>query len=695
MNRKYFATIAAITIAITAIRVTYSLILWRYTADSDMWMLLADSSQYLSSGHYTPQYPQSIYYGMYSVGIHTLVSTLSVFTGINLFAFAQYPLQIITPVLMTATIYIIASNSGENKHWCIPLMILYIGTFNGLTHQQSRMIEECVGYILFFGALLLFYLYYNGRSSKAYTFWMLTALMLATVFTHQLSFIAMSIVAMPFVVRELKFAALAYIPLVFLPWYIFYSVVNGYVGAFASVYPFAIIGLVALYAVFMLIDQINVSTIITRIRTFVRGNHNVGNPSQPRESQIRHMRAGYVLLSTFLLGLFVIGHSFLTRFQSGYIPYLLPIAPLVVYAALRTLKHDDLNRGGYNKAFYRYLVTTLIFLSLAMVIGFIIQFEVGSTNEVASGGNRSVESLSGIDIGGRLLNWVAVVYGIIATMGLIQAVRDAHNTELLKFVRGVVPILIIVSLINVAVLALNFDRSFNVVGPVDSRAQAGMLWTVGKDSGAITLTDNKNSPPYRYYTGELVASDWGGKNSSMLEGISFKKLRTWSGYNTTGIDYLFVTTSPDKFFDGKVNVAQGSWDRDVEGLNNIDRIDKVYTNGFAHYYKVEKDHVPKFLGLYRSATPPQSAGTDVTWTVVAYDQNGGQLKYKFFLSGPSTGFNFTVVQDWSTNNTWVWHTTANDVGYNQVAVHIMNDYDIRLSADNSYDYMAGQRYIIT
>ena len=179
------------------------------------------------------------------------------------------------------------------------------------------------------------------------------------------------------------------------------------------------------------------------------------------------------------------------------------------------------------------------------------------------------------------------------------------------------------------------------------------------------------------------------------EDISFKKLRTWAGYNTTGIDYLFVTNSPDKFFDGKVNVAQGSWDRDIEALNNIDRIDKVYTNGFTHYYKVEKDHVPKFLGLYRSVAPPQPAGTNVTWTVVAYDQNGGQLKYKFFLSGPSTGYTFTIMQDWSTNNTWVWHTTANDVGYNQVAVHIMNDYDIRLSADNSYDYMAGQRYIIT
>lgn len=695
MNRRYFATIAAITVAITAVRVAYSLLLWRYTADSDMWMLLADSNQYLVSGHYTPQYPQSIYYGMYSVGMHALVSTFSTLTGINLFTFAQYPLQIITPVLMAATIYIIASNSGERKHWCIPLMILYIGTFNGLTHQQSRMIEECVGYILFFGALLLFYLYYNERVSKTYTFWMLTALMLATVFTHQLSFIAMSIVAMPFVVRELRFAALAYIPLIFLPWYTFYSVVNGYVGAFASVYPFAIIGLVALYAVFMLVDRLNIPVIITRIRLFAKSGYKIDNPSQTLSSKINHTRAGYILLSTFLLGLLVIGYSFLARFQSGYAPYLLPIAPLVAYAATQSLKRNGLSKRSDDKAFYRYLFIILIFLSIAMVIGFILQFEVGSASEVVSGGNRSVDSLGGIDVGGRLLNWVAVIYGIIATIGLIQAVRDTRSTKFSKLVRGVIPILIAVSLINVAVLALNFDKSFNVVGPVDGRARAGMSWTVGKDPGAITLADSKNSPPYRYYTGELVASDWGSKNSSMLEGMSFKKLRTWLGYNSSGIDYLFVTNSPDKFSNGKVNVDEESWNRDIGSLNNIDRIDKVYTNGFVHYYKVDKDHVPKFIGLYRSISPPQPAGTDVTWTVVAYDQNGGQLKYRFFLTGPSTSYNPTIVQDWSTNNTWVWHTTASDKGYNQIAVHIINDYDIRLSADNSYDYMAGQRYVIT
>ena len=695
MNRRYFATVAAITIAITAIRVTYSLLLWKYTADSDMWMLLADSKQYLISGHYTPQYPQSIYYGMYSVGMHTLVSTLSAFTGINLFTFAQYPLQIITPVLMAAMIYIIASNSGERKHWCIPLMILYIGTFNGLTHQQSRMIEECVGYILFFGALLLFYLYYNGRVSKTYAFWMLTALMLATVFTHQLSFIAMSIVAMPFVVREFKFAALAYVPLVFLPWYVFYSVANGYVGAFASVYPFAIIGLVALYAVFMLVNRLNISAFIARIRAFTKGVYKIDKPSQTGSSRINNAGAGYALLSTFLLGLLVIGYSFSTRFQSGYIPYFLPIAPLVAYAAAQSLKRNALNKGSDEKAFYGYLFVTLIFLSIAMVIGFILQFEVGSVSGVVSGGNRSVDSLGGIDVGGRLLNWVAVIYGIMATIGLIQAVRHVRKTKFFKLVRGVIPILIAVSLINVAVLALNFDKSFNVVGPVDNRARTAMLWTVGKDPGAITLADSKNSPPYRYYTGELVASDWGSKNSSMLDGINFKKLRTWEGYNTTSIDYLFVTNSPDKFFNGKANVDAESWNRDIRSLNNIDRIDKVYTNGFVHYYKVDKDHVPKFTGLFRSIPPPQPAGTDVTWTVVAYDQNGGQLKYRFFLIGPSTNYNATIVQDWSTNNTWVWHTTASDKGYNQIAVHIINDYDIRLSADNSYDYMAGQRYVIT
>ena len=68
---------------------------------------------------------------------------------------------------MVAVAYLITSRSGRLTSWAIPVMILLIGVFEGLTHQQSRMIEENLGFILFCGALLFLYLYLRSDEPRA------------------------------------------------------------------------------------------------------------------------------------------------------------------------------------------------------------------------------------------------------------------------------------------------------------------------------------------------------------------------------------------------------------------------------------------------------------------------------------------------------------------------------------------------
>ena len=114
-------------------------------------------------------------YGAYSVGFEALLAALTVFTGVDLVTLALYFLQVATPLVMVAVAYLITSRSGRVTNWGIPVIILLAGLFVGITRQQSRMIEENVGFILFCGALLLLYLYYDGRTSRLYALSMLSA----------------------------------------------------------------------------------------------------------------------------------------------------------------------------------------------------------------------------------------------------------------------------------------------------------------------------------------------------------------------------------------------------------------------------------------------------------------------------------------------------------------------------------------
>jgi tripartite motif-containing protein 71 len=67
---------------------------------------------------------------------------------------------------------------------------------------------------------------------------------------------------------------------------------------------------------------------------------------------------------------------------------------------------------------------------------------------------------------------------------------------------------------------------------------------------------------------------------------------------------------------------------------------------------------------------PQYNGTAITWTAAATDPDGDTLYYQFWIRSPSTGNSWTIKRDWSSANTWTWHTCPADIGDTDIRVWI-------------------------
>lgn len=588
MNRKYVAALLVITVVLVIFRVGYSVAAWGGSVDVDPWRLLGDTNKYVVTGHYSPSATQSMYYGAYSVGLEALLASLTVFTGIDLTVLAQYFLQIATPIVMVAVAYLITSRSGRVTSWAIPVMILLIGVFEGITHQQSRMIEENMGFILFCGALLFLYLYYVGRTSRAYTFSMLTAILLATIFTHHLSFLVVAILAMPFLVYSLKYAAPVYVAAIFVPWWGYYQVLNGYNGSYVGIFFYTTVGLASLYAVCVLCCAFFWRTEESRTAT----TQSLARLRNRLVGLGDYRRSAAAL--TIVLGAGVIVYSLATRLQSGYLPFFLPLAPLVVYAGAHSVSPHSHEADQVDVAYLRYLFLSLILLAAVTALGFFLQFYIATSTLPTY--LSSLEALPSLDLGGRLITWVAFIYGITATIGLILV---SHGVPVNKrwLAPSVAAMLLVLAAVNASVLAVNYDTSFTITAPLDVRVTAAALWTVGKDPDNVTMTDYRDEMIYWYYTGALVMHPPASplENYTVLTFVYPAYLQQWNGTGHTGVNYLFLTATPPKYYyDHLVN---GQWRLSPQNATQwagrievIDHsaagVDKIYTNGYTYYYKV-------------------------------------------------------------------------------------------------------------
>jgi len=587
LNRKYVAALLAITVVLVIFRVGYSQAAWGGSVDVDPWKLLGDTNKYVVTAHYSPSPTQSMDYGAYSVGLEALLASLTVFTGIDLTVLAQYFLQIATPIVMVVVAYLITSRSGRLTSWAIPMMILLIGVFEGITHQQSRMIEENLGFILFCGALLFLYLYYIGRTSRAHTFSMLTAILLVTIFTHHLSFLAVAVLTMPFLVSSLKYAAPVYVAAMFVPWWGYYHVLNGYNGVYVGIFFYMALGLAALYAFSVLCYAVFWRTEASRVAT----TKSLA-PLRNRLVGFGDYRRSAAAVTT-VLGAGVIVYSLTTRLQSGYLPFFLPLAPLVVYAGAHSVSAHSREADLVDVAYLRYLFLSLSLLAAVTALGFFLQFYIARSTLPAY--LSSIEAFPSLDLGSRLITWVAFIYGITAAVGLILVSQGVPVNK-----RWVAPslaaILLILVAVNASVLAVNYDTSFTVTAPLDARVTAAALWTVGKDPDNATMTDYRDEMVYWYYTGALVMHppDSPLANYTVLTFVYPVYLQQWSGTGHTGINYLFLTATPPKYYydhlvNGQWKLSPQNatqWSERIQAIDDAAGIDKIYTNGYTYYYKV-------------------------------------------------------------------------------------------------------------
>ena len=136
---------------------------------------------------------------------------------------------------------------------------------------------------------------------------------------------------MPFLVSSLKYAAPAYVAAMFVPWWGYYQVLNGYNGVYVSIFFYTAIGLAALYAVFALCyalfwrteaSRAATTQSLTRLRNMLVGSNDYRRSARGVDDSAWSW-SGCVSLRT--------------RLQSGYLPFFLPLAPLVVYAGAHSV----------------------------------------------------------------------------------------------------------------------------------------------------------------------------------------------------------------------------------------------------------------------------------------------------------------------------------------------------------------------
>jgi hypothetical protein len=144
---------------------------------------------------------------------------------------------------------------------------------------------------------------------------------------------------------------------------------------------------------------------------------------------------------------------------------------------------------------------------------------------------------------------------------------------------------------------VNYDVSFAVTEPPDSRVIAASLWAAGTDRHNATMTDYKNEMVFWYYTGALVThtplTEVG--NLTVLDYVYPQYLQQWETSGHTGINYLLLTTVPEKYY--YEHLFAGTWMLSSQNAtqwqshitvidNKAQDIDKVYTNDYANYYKI-------------------------------------------------------------------------------------------------------------
>jgi hypothetical protein len=81
---------------------------------------------------------------------------------------------------------------------------------------------------------------------------------------------------------------------------------------------------------------------------------------------------------------------------------------------------------------------------------------------------------------------------------------------------------------------------------------------------------------------------------------------------------------------------------------------------------------PSIVSLVADPGSPQRPETNVVLICEATDPNDHEILYRFWLKGPATADRWQDMTNWTRKNSWTWKPSAEDVGANQIKVHVID-----------------------
>ncbi|MDD4651036.1 MAG: hypothetical protein PHQ34_02285 [Methanothrix sp.] len=192
---------------------------------------------------------------------------------------------------------------------------------------------------------------------------------------------------------------------------------------------------------------------------------------------------------------------------------------------------------------------------------------------------------------------------------------------------------------------IGMDPNNNIHNPETANLGDEINWSV-------RAIDPDNDPIlYRFFIEDEPITRWGPQN--------------WTVWKTTDAD-IGNNRIEVRIRDGKHAGPDG-----FDGRRSCNFT--VNETGAGQF--IPENQTPEIFGLEPDLSSPREAGDVITWTAEAKDADNDSLQYRFLL-------NDVPISEWMAERAWVWNTSEDNLGYNQIDVQVR---DGRHSGPEGFD----------
>ncbi len=228
-------------------------------------------------------------------------------------------------------------------------------------------------------------------------------------------------------------------------------------------------------------------------------------------------------------------------------------------------------------------------------------------------------------------------------------------------------------------------RAVGSTDPYNVTAHETMVIETAQVTGWVTVTKSHASPQRAGTSPTFTAQGHGG-NVGAYEYRFYREGPDTNGQWVIVQDYSAndtYTWTPDEAAVG--NHRLQAWARNAGSLN-------VFESYALFPYTIEPPLIDG-VALSRSVPSPQASGTPITFTAQAQGGTGND-EYLFQRKGPDTAGTWTIVQNYSPANTYLWTPDTTAVGNHEIQVHARHlgatvSYEARTVIPYTIDNTAG------